>query len=59
MAFPLNSDPPPTPPVPPQQDVVRFEDGKPTRAQIEYERKVLQFERDLVAWARRVASAIP
>jgi hypothetical protein len=50
MAFPITSDPVPTPPPP---NVPRYDkDGKPTQAQIEYEQK-------LRLWLSRLAYSVP
>lgn len=59
MAFSVVANPPPSPPVPPRPDVVRFENGLPTRAHVEFEQKQLQFQRDMIAWMKLIAAAIP
>ena len=60
MAFNLATNPPPVTPPPPPAGVARFNaDGTPTAPQIEYEKRLYEYERALVAWLRLVATAIP
>ena len=60
MAFDTTANPPPAPPQPLPASVKQYNaDGTPTAAKAEYDRKVFEYERKLIAWLLLMAAAIP